>query len=375
MLPSALDGSRPLSLYLHVPFCAAKCDYCAFYSVPRSSVSDDAIDRYMRIILSEIHALTEEWRKPFHTIFIGGGNPGMLGYDRLRLLLKAATANGMARECTIELNPESVTEEIESLRPFLTRVSVGIQSLDGSALRMLGRNASLEGNIKALEILSSTSLDFNADIMTAIPGMDTESTLRDIRQIDSYGPDHISLYCLTFEEGTPLVSRAVPIGEEVEAEALSASWKLLHELGYRHYEVSNFAKGGKECLHNKLYWELGQYIGFGPTAESSVGYRTVVSMRENEDIQSYLSKPELTCYELTAEETEEEYLLTVLRTDTGISKREYKTRFGKDFDTVYGDRIRRLRSGDYVDGEESFSVTEEGFLALDRIILEMVMAL
>ena len=375
MLPSALDRSRPLSLYLHVPFCASKCDYCAFYSVSRSSVPDDAIERYMRIILSEIHALSSEWGRPFHTIFIGGGNPGILGYDRLRSMLEAACADGLPEECTIELNPESVTDEVESLRPYLTRVSVGIQSLDEGALKVLGRNTSVEWNQKALETLSRTSLDFNADIMTAIPGIDVDVTLSDIRRIASYGPDHISLYCLTFEEGTPLVARAVPIGEEAEAEALTASWELLRDLGYRHYEVSNFARNGKECLHNRLYWELGQYIGFGPGAESSVGYRTVVSMRENEDIMSYLSKPELTCYELSAEESEEEYLLTALRTDTGILKGEYRSRFGKDFDTVYGDRMKRLREGDYRNDEERFSVTERGFLSLDRIILEMVMAL
>ena len=375
MIPSALDRSRPLSLYLHVPFCASKCDYCAFYSVPRSSVPDDAIERYMRIILSEIHALSSEWGRPFHTIFIGGGNPGILGYGRLRAMLEAACENGLAEECTVELNPESVTDEVETLRPYLTRVSVGIQSLDGRALKALGRNTSVEWNIHALEILSQASLDFNADIMTAIPGIGVDVTLSDIRRITSYGPDHISLYCLTFEEGTPLVARAVPVGEEAEAEALIASWDLLRELGYRHYEVSNFARSGKECLHNRLYWELGQYIGFGPAAESSIGYRTVVSMRENEDIQSYLSKPELTCCELTAEEGEEEFLLTSLRTDTGISKREYKARFGKDFDTVYEDRIRRLREDDYRDDDERFAVTERGFLSLDRIILEMVMAL
>ena len=375
MLPSALDRTRPLSLYLHVPFCSAKCDYCAFYSVPFRSVSSELVDRYMQIMLSEIRVLAQEWGRPFETVFIGGGNPGMLGYGRLRELLEAAFANGPARECTIEINPENVSNEIESLSPYLTRVSVGIQSLDEGALRMLGRNARREDNLRALSILSSLPLDFNADIMTAIPGIDAGVTLDDIKTVSSYGAGHISLYCLTFEEGTPIVGRTAPAGEDAEAEALTRSWELLGKLGYRHYEVSNFARPGKECIHNRVYWSLGQYIGFGPSAESSVGYRSVVSMRENDDLFSYLSGPELTCCELTVEESEEEFLLTCLRTAEGIDKKEYKERFGKDFDLVYGKRLRCLRDGDYVNGEKSFSVTERGFLSLDRIILELVMAL
>ena len=375
MLPERIDRTRPLSLYIHVPFCRSKCDYCAFYSVPRSSVDESVVDRYMDILIAEIRALSADWQQRFHTIFIGGGNPGMLGYGRLGRILEEASRNGKADECTIEINPENVTDEIETLSPYLTRVSVGIQSMDEDILKKLGRNASVRDNEKSLSILSSSPFDFNADIMTAVPGFSPESTLRDIDKTAKYDPDHISLYCLTFEEGTPLASRLVPIGEEGERNALTASWRFLSELGYRHYEVSNFAKEGKECMHNKVYWSLGQYIGFGPGAESSIGYSEAVSMRESETVEEYIRKPELTCFNLTASETEEEVLLTSLRTVYGIDKGEYHGRFGKDFDETYGSRIARLDPDSYIDSPDRFSLTESGFLTLDRIILELAMVL
>lgn len=375
MLPERIDRTKPLSLYIHVPFCRTKCDYCAFYSVPYACVDESEVQRYMDILISEIRALSDDWQQPFRTIFIGGGNPGMLGYERLGRILREACRNGFAEECTIEINPENVRDDIISLSPYLTRVSVGIQSMDSAVLKMLGRNADIASNEKALSILSASPFDFNADIMTAVPGFAPEATLRDIEKIASYSPDHISLYCLTFEEGTPLAARAVPIGDEGERNALLASWALLADLGYRHYEVSNFAREGKECMHNKVYWDLGQYIGFGPGAESSIGYGMALSMREPESLDGYLSKPELTCYPLSAEETEEEVLLTSLRTVYGIDKKEYSIRFGKDFDTTYGSRIAMLDSRSYMNTEERFSLTEQGFLILDRIILEMAMAL
>ncbi len=370
-----LDRSHPLSLYIHVPFCTRKCDYCAFYSEPLASCPQDSISRYLDILLKEIHALNEDWKKPYRTIFIGGGNPGILGYGNIRRIVEAASEHGRPEEATAELNPENVTEDIESLSGCLTRISVGIQSLDETTLRTLGRNASRLSSIRALSILSGSSFRWNADIITAVPGESIDDALRDIDGIASFSPGHISYYCLSFEEGTPLIGREKPVGEEMEREFLRAGWKRLRELGYEHYEVSNFAKEGERCMHSEVYWHLGQYAGFGPGAESSVGWREAVSMRENETLSGYLSSPMLTCTPLTAAETEEEFLLTALRTSDGISKEGYRERFGRDFDSVYGSRIRGIPKESYRNSSSSFSLTEEGFLILDWIILHMAMVL
>ena len=370
-----LDQERPLSLYIHVPFCASKCSYCAFYSLPLSSAGNDAVERYTDFIKAEISALSREWKKPYHTVFIGGGNPGILGYRRLKEMLSIACENGKPEEVTIEINPENVNDEIMMLDGLLTRVSVGIQSLDEKTLRTLGRNASAEAARKALSVLSGLPFDFNADIITAVPGQSIGSSLHDIEEIASYGPGHISLYCLTFEEGTPLARQLVPLDGDEEADFLTSCWKLLGELGYRHYEISNFAKPGKECLHNKVYWNLGQYIGFGPGAESSVGYRKAVSMRDSDTLDGFLRRPEQTVSFLSEDETEEEYLLVSLRTASGIQKREYGERFSHSFDQRYGAFIDKLEKDWYMNDDDHFSLTEAGFLFLDRIILELAMAI
>lgn len=370
-----LNPDRPLSLYIHVPFCLTKCDYCAFYSLPESAVGTGWVDRYMSILLSEIDAMNREWGRPYHTIFIGGGNPGMLGMERIARMLRKAEEHGMPKEATMEINPESLDEGISELEGLLTRVSIGVQSMDDDVLAHLGRNARRDDNLKALSILSRSDFSWNADIITAVPGSTVSGTIADIDEVASYGPGHISFYCLSFEEGTRLVEREAPLGEDEEARFLESGWKRLNELGYEHYEVSNFARPGCRCLHNQVYWDLGQYVGFGPGAESSIGWSRAVSMRENETLESYLSSPELSCTPLSAEETEEELLLAALRTSDGIGFDSYRERFGKDFLSQYGEAIAALDKSTYTMDSSRFALTEKGFMALDWIILRLAAGL
>ena len=243
--------------------------------------------------------------------------------------------------------------------------------MNEDVLRTLGRNATAEDNKRALAMLSGSGKRFNADIITAVPGESVGTTLEDIRTIASYGAGHISCYCLTFEEGTPLSRTLRPIDEELEIEFLREAWKELESLGYRHYEISNFAREGEECLHNKVYWNLGQYIGIGPGAEGSIGWSRSVSLREPETLWSYISGEKGTAVLLTEEETEEEFLLTTLRTAEGIDKSIYNSRFHMDFDKRYHDVIATLDPALYRNDSHSFSLTEDGFMLLDTVILTL----
>ena len=365
-------SSLPVSLYIHIPFCVRKCDYCAFYSRPGK---EEEIEKYFSLLLWQLEEIKKEVKAPFHTVYIGGGNPGLLGWKRIGKILDSAFQYGRPKEVSIECNPENLDEDVVSLSGLVDRISIGIQSLDDEVLKTLGRRLDRKTNLRALELLSRLPFRWNADIITAIPGESVETTLSDIREISSFGPGHISFYALTFEEGTPILSRLSPIGEEKEVEFLMEGWKLLEDLGYRHYEVSNFAKKGEECLHNKVYWNLGQYIGLGPSAESALGYREMVSMRNRESIEEYLSSPDFDCENLSIEETEEAYLLTSLRTSDGIDKREYLTRFGKDFDSQYFPRLSLIPEDSFINDKESFRVTEKGLLTLDSIILSLSLAI
>ena len=366
------DSSRPVSLYVHIPFCKVKCDYCAFYS---RCPKEGEIDKYLSLLLLELEAVKKEVNVPFETVFIGGGNPGILGFERIKKILVSAQELGRPKEVTMECNPENLNRDILSLSNLLDRVSVGIQSLDDGVLRTLGRHQTSETNIKALELLSTLPFRWNADIITAVPSESLETTLSDIKRITSYNPGHISFYCLTFEEDTPLIKREKPVGEDKESEFLLKGWELLNSLGYSHYEVSNFAKEGEECLHNKVYWNLGQYIGLGPTAESALGWNEMTVMRNTESLEEYFSTHAFNVSKLNKEETEESYLLTTLRTNKGIDKEEYRERFNKDFDSTYQERISILDKDTYFNDTDRFVVNEKGMLVLDYIILTLSMSI
>lgn len=371
----ALDLSRPVSLYIHIPFCQTKCGYCAFYS----TVDHSAKEQFLVTLNKHISVLNEEIKKPYKSIFIGGGNPGIIGFDELLKIAENACKYGRAEEFSIEINPEHVSNEIEKLIPYVNRISVGIQSFDDNALKTIGRNARRRDNINALNILSSLKekykLQINGDLICCIPGHSKEKTLEDIETLSSFNVDHISLYSLTFEEGTKLTQSVKPLDEGEEREILIAAWDKLDELGYEQYEISNFAKKGCRCIHNQVYWNLGQYIGLGPSAESSVGYKKVISLREKDSVEEYIKTPSFDAYKLSKEELEEEYLLTHLRLKDGINKEDYFDRFSQSFDDVYNSFIENLEEGLYTNDEKCFKLTREGFLVENQVILTLAMAI
>ncbi len=325
--------------------------------------------------MAELEKVVEEIKKPFYTIYLGGGNPMLLGVERIKLLLETATKYGSAEECTLEVNPEDVTSSLDTLYPLVTRISTGIQTMSDRTLSFLSRRGSVEENIKAMEYLSHSPFNWNADIVTAIPGTEISDTIYDLESVIKYNPGHISFYCLTFEENTPLIGRACPVGEEKEREFLLSGWKLLKERGYNHYEISAFSRSGSESRHNSLYWELGQYIGLGPSAESFLGYTTGTTMRNTEDLDSFISAPAFNCENLNEKETEESYILTSLRTMKGIDKREYNHRFSFDFDEKYSSQISSLDKAWYVNDKDSFRLTEEGMMIDDTVILILSMVI
>ncbi len=362
--------SRPVSLYIHVPFCRKRCDYCAFYS---SLLDKEKLEEYYLVLKKELEVITEEIHKPFYTIYFGGGNPLLLGEERILSLLETAERYGKSEECTVEVNPEDITAKLDILYPEVTRISTGIQSMNDRTLSFLNRNAGVKDNKKAMEYLALSPFTWNADIITAVPGTTVDDTLYDIEKVAGYNPEHISFYCLTFEENTPLIARSSPLGDEEERAFLLAGWNKLKTLGYNHYEISAFARKGYECLHNSVYWELGQYIGLGPSAESFLGYTEGVSMRNREDLESYIKAPDFDCEHLGIKETEESYLITALRRDKGIDKREYSERFSSSFDSKYHSAIESLDSSFFVDSPSSFRLTEEGMMMLNTVILTLSM--
>jgi oxygen-independent coproporphyrinogen-3 oxidase len=262
------------ALYLHVPFCASSCDFCSFY---QEQPKRGEIDRYLAAIEREM-----ELHPPgrVETAFWGGGTPGLLPADDLRRLghamIKAASKPG---EWTVELAPSSVrADKLAALKEIgVTRISMGVQSFDDATLDALGRRHSPKQIMEAWELIEAAGFaSRNLDLIFAIPGQDEKRWTDDLARAMELNPDHLSTYCLTFEEDTAMFVKLsqgkVKIDRELEAFLYRRTWETLEAGGYSQYETSNFARPGHACRHNLITWEMGSWIGYGPSASSQWGH-------------------------------------------------------------------------------------------------------
>lgn len=286
-------------LYFHVPFCRAKCRYCAFYSRP---LTDEALlDAWASTLEADMafwgQRFAQRGEAPLVTsIFFGGGTPSLVPPALMgRLLERAAREFRLAPdlEVSMEANPESVTaEKARALRDAgVNRVSLGVQALDDGLLRAVGRIHSRADALTAFRALRSCFDNVGLDFIWGLPGESLESWCRQLREAAALRPDHLSCYGLTLEEGTPLWDErhALALPDEAEQSAMYAQCgEILEEHGYQQYEISNYALPGRECRHNLGYW-LGQdYLGLGPSAVSAFGPRR---WTQPADLDIWLSAP------------------------------------------------------------------------------------
>ncbi len=273
------EDVRPLGLYVHVPFCATTCDFCAFYQVHPTA---ESIEGFIKTLSAEARLVN--WDRPLSTVFWGGGTPGLLSpadLGRVAEIVHALPGGRSPSEWTVELAPASVTRErLSVLRSAgVTRVSLGVQSFRPALLDALGRAHSREQVYRAYErIRAAAFTSVNVDLMFALPGQTADEWDADIDEAVSLAPDHISTYCLTFEEDTALWVKLsqgrVRLDPENEARMYERTWERLAAGGYGQYEVSNFARPGHACAHNVNTWRMAEWAGLGPSAASQLaGWR------------------------------------------------------------------------------------------------------
>lgn len=380
----AITEGTSISLYLHIPFCITRCSYCAFYSEAKASWTSSR-EQYVDRLEQEIHELIVK-TGPFDTIFMGGGNPGCLTVEQMRRLLSAARSD-QSREVTIEMNPETFDETFFPLfaEGLVTRLSMGIQSMDQQVLQQLGRNATVSDNQKAIALANKArsiyGIDLSFDLMAALPGQTIEMALQDIDTLTTVSDvEHISLYCLTVEEGTELAHRIANktltvLDEDGQMEMLSVLWKRLEERGYSHYEVSNFAKPGRECKHNLVYWNLNRYIGLGSSAASfQYDTNTAWHYSQVQGLADYARNSPYTGYEredISIQQHMEEYLMMALRLHGGIEKEIFFSRFGCTFESLFGKAVASLDEKWYTNTEYIFTLSTDGWMVLDEIVLRL----
>ncbi len=261
---------KPVGIYVHIPFCASKCGYCDFYSETRAEGQEE----YLHVLSQEIRSYAGTGTRA-DSLFVGGGTPSVLRADQLnRILDSCRDVFGLSGECTLEANPDSVSPAFleEVRRGGYNRISFGAQSADDQELRLLGRRHNASRITEAVREARCAGFEnLSLDIMLGIPEQDAKSLARTLDTFISLEPEHLSCYLLKIEEGTPFARKHMErycAGEDQSAELYLQAADTLEQAGYHQYEISNFARPGKECTHNLKYWRCEEYLGFGPAAHS-----------------------------------------------------------------------------------------------------------
>ena len=379
-------NKTPLGIYVHVPFCRSKCQYCDFYSV--TDKHDKLIDGYMDAICA--HIKESGALAPAHkvdTIYFGGGTPSFFGADGLATILTCIRRNfdvDMNAEITFEANPDSISDHLlKRLRAEgFNRVSLGIQCDDDAILEKLGRPHTYAQAVQAYHRIRKAGFrNISVDLIYGLPGQTLKAWKETLENVLQLNPDHISCYGLKVEEGTPLYEvrefSNLP-GDDAQADMYLAAVDILRSRGFRHYEISNFARKGLYSRHNMKYWTGGEYLGFGPSASSDFAGKRFTYVR---DLQGYIqgiqNNGEIIdeLQEIPVRERAGEYLMLRLRTSTGITAEEYERMFLLPFAPLE-EVLRKNMEYYYVSLNEEgrWNLTPKGYLVSNSIISDLLLA-
>lgn len=320
-------------LYVHVPFCVSKCAYCDFYSLAGRL---DLVSPYVDAVLTEAQARAG---MSFDTLYLGGGTPSLLGVANLEGLvrgLKDIFDLSPLVESTIEVNPESASDGLlrSAMGLGFTRVSVGVQSLSNRELRSVGRVHTASQAVEAVSrVVGMGFPDVSADVIVGLPGQTGDSLQRTLEELVGMGVSHLSVYCLSLEEGTRLAAEPpddLP-SDDLQADLFEGAGSVLGGWGFTHYEISNFCLPGWECRHNLNYWRGGEYLGLGPAAASHLGGRR---WKNRAHLPAYLCGPGSMVDEVEdldlREKAAEEAMLRLRLLVEGLAAGEMVRRFGDE---------------------------------------------
>ena len=344
-----MKNKKRLSLYIHIPFCKQKCFYCDFPSYARL---EDLKEDYVRALCSEIKEKAINYK--IESIFIGGGTPSYLEESEIKEILNVINQLELEEnmEFTMECNPGTLTEEKLKvmLEGGVNRISMGLQAVQNSLLKEIGRIHSFktfEENYKLARRVGFKNI--NVDLMFGLPNQSITEWEESLRSIASLNPEHISAYSLIIEEGTPFYKlwekdKLILPNEEDEREMYSLTKEILNAYGYKQYEISNYAKDGYECYHNKVYWKCEEYLGLGSASSSFINGERIKNI---EDVKTYIERinnKEDVASEIiknSREDNIEEFVFMGLRMIEGISLREFENKFNMSIDSLYNDVIEK----------------------------------
>lgn len=343
--------ASPIEIYIHIPFCVKKCDYCDFLSGP--SGPEEQSD-YVQALLREIDAVKEGKGRSVSSIFIGGGTPsvldaGFIGEILNRIRNKFQIQNDA--EITIEANPGTADYgKLQAYRDYgINRLSIGLQSPDDRELKILGRIHNYEQFLETYKKARKAGFDnINVDLMSAIPDQTYKGWEKNLRTVAELEPEHISAYSLIIEEGTPFAARQLNLpDEDTEYNMYEATARILKEYGYKQYEISNYAKRGMACRHNVGYWTRQDYLGFGLGASSLYGKERFSNTADRKKYLENSFSPELIRERepiLSREDEMAEFMFLGLRMTEGVARTDFEQIFGCCIEQIYGDVLKKYES-------------------------------
>ena len=364
-----------ISLYIHIPFCAQKCLYCDFPSFARK---DHLRKAYIEALNKEIINLREKHNNlEINTIFIGGGTPSVLEYNELECLLKEIAKLNMAKdiEYSMECNPGNLTEEkLEVMKKYgVNRISMGLQAKQDNLLKGLGRIHNYKTFKENFLLAKKVGFNnINVDLMFGLPNQRLNEWEETLREIISLEPAHISAYSLIIEEGTAFYNLyendklKLPTEEE-ERKMYHLAKKILEENGFNQYEISNYAKEGKECRHNLAYWNMDNWIGVGSAAASYINGKRIKNISSVEEYINSINEKGEAVEEIinnSKNDNMEEFMFMGLRKINGIDENEFKKRFSMNINDVYGEILNK-----YID--EGLLIRDSGRIFLSEKGIEI----
>lgn len=382
---------KELELYIHIPFCVKKCAYCDFLSGPQD---DETIEQYVSSLLDEIRAHGSKQNltacHEVTSIFLGGGTPSILSTSQIEqvfVALRESFEITEATEITIEANPGTVTgEKLQTYRACgINRISFGLQSANNEELKLLGRIHTYEEFLESFRLAREFGFDnINVDLISSIPKQTLVSWEATLRNVIKLNPEHISAYSLIVEEGTPFANmygegcpgeKDLP-NEEEERQIYYRTEELLKEAEYHRYEISNYAKVGKECKHNLGYWERKEYLGIGLGSASLIDntrYSNTADLARYIKDAKQPDKIKENIQVLSVEEQMEEFMFLGLRKMKGISEREFEEYFDISIDEVYGGQLEELIQKELLERKEGFiRLTERGVDVSNYVFSEFI---
>ncbi len=388
-MPMLISDKKRLGIYIHIPFCLSKCAYCDFNSAP--APDGNCITRYVNAVIAhmERYRVGAKQYEP-DTVFIGGGTPTSIPMEELVRLIKAVKRNFRLTknvEFSMEANPATVTGEgLARLRRMgVNRLSFGLQSAHENELKVLSRLHSRQDFVRSYKMAREAGFDnINIDLMFGIPYQTIDSLMHTLHFVTRLNPDHISLYDLKIEPGTKFYRDYDQIKpflpeEDTEADMYLSAIEFLRNRGYYQYEISNFARPGRMCMHNLKYWNCEEYLGFGVSAHSYFNGNRFAFTPDREKYCRAMEVPgspiKLTVENEAVEERERlgEYIMLRFRLTEGLDTREFIRRFGTSFEALYGHKLNRFIKGGYMTCQGGrYALTPQGMFVSNYILSEIL---